>query len=234
MTTVPERRLLTLPRTLQSLVAAGFPEYRLFVDGDRDMSQWPSDVTFRYPRVGPLGNWYLALLELYIRSPACERYAIFQDDLVAVRGLREYLDQCSFPERGYWNLFTFLDNGRVNRPGWQESPISSDDPRSTDQGGRGALGLVFSREGVQLLLSSRSLANKPASVDHPRDKIDGGIVAAMNLVGWREHVHNPSLLLHTGTLTSVQEPEKMGKVWKSNASTFPGEDVDIRTWMLRS
>lgn len=235
ITTVPERRNTTLARTLRSLMDAGFPELRLFVDGTNKGGEWPANCTLRYPRVGPFGNWYMAAVELLVRFPASERYAIFQDDLVCVRGLREYLDNCAFPKRGYWNLFTFLDGDNVisDRGGWVEGPTENmaSDPNSNKQTGRGALGLVFSREGLQTLVGSRHMAVKPSTHDHPRDKIDGAVVEAMNLAGYREFVHGPSLLLHTGTLTSIQEGGKAGKVWKSNAQSFPGENVDIRAWM---
>jgi hypothetical protein len=240
ITTVPERRDTTLPMTLASLAAAGFPKPRLFVDGDGgDYSLF--DVARRSPRIGCYGNWILSLMELYIRNPTADRYAVFQDDLVAVKGLRSYLDNCKYPDGkdgrkpGYWNLFTFLDSALVAKGncGWVEGPMlaSGADPKENWQAGRGALGLVFNRDAVQLLLVNRGLVEKPTSAIHPRDRVDGGVVSAMNSNGWREYVHGPSLLSHTGVKTSIQEPGKAGKVWASNADSFPGEKVDIRRLM---
>lgn len=245
VTTVPSRAGDLLSRTVASLEEAGFRDLRLFVDGGDgacDMSRICASVTTRFPFVGPFGNWYLALLELYIRQPAVERYAIFQDDLVCVKGLKRYLDGHKYPDGsdgrkpGYWNLFTFMNSEGLTKPGWQEGPIHSMgiDPEQVWQCGRGALGLVFNRQAVQLLLSSSSMANKPASATNPRVNIDGAVVAAMNLAGWREYVHNPSLLSHTGMHTSIQEPGKVGKVWTTNAKSFPGEMVDITRLMAAS
>ena len=50
--------------------------------------------------------------------------------------------------------------------------------------------------------------------------IDGGIVTAFKKAGWQEHVHNPSLVQHTG-ITSV-----MGNKQHKLATSFKGEDFD--------
>jgi hypothetical protein len=137
VTTVPERFQTTLPRTLLSLKNAGFPEPRLFIDGyDRDPGlQLPTTV--RHDRIRVVGNWMLALWELYIRDPSATRYAIFQDDLIAYRNLRLYLERLRYPDQGYCNLYTFPENQRLSagRTGWYPS----------NQLGRGAVALVFDK-----------------------------------------------------------------------------------------
>src|SRR6185503_20920621 len=76
VTTVPSRRETTLPRTLASLAAAGFASPRLRVD----------DV--ENDRLYAPGNWWLLLHELWIRSEGgADFYAIFQDDVIAAKGL---------------------------------------------------------------------------------------------------------------------------------------------------
>ena len=228
----------TLQRTLASLANAGFDRPRLFLDGSAAGGVPANlDVTVRAPSVGPWGNWWLGLVELYLREPACERYAIFQDDVLACKGLREYLSRCQYPdgrdgrEPGFWNLYTARHSEWEvgGREGWMQGAlVSPGDPSERLQKCIGALGLVFNREAVMLLLSSPIVAQKAAAVDRPNRNIDGCVVTAMNLhrskewpAGWREYVHGPSLIQHTGTESTIrQEPQE------KRATTFRGEGWD--------
>lgn len=235
VTTVPERRDDLLPRTLASLAAAGFDRPRLFVDGmgnPEGYAHFGNETTMRHPRVGTFGNWFLSLAELFVREPLADRYAVFQDDVVAVRNLRTYIDRTPFPRHGYLNLFTFL-NGEAEiegRPrGWVEGPLLGGQPAGGMQCGRGALGLVFDREGVLSLLTADPFARKPSTSHRPERNVDGAIVGAMNGRGYREWIHSPSLLWHTGTVSAAVP----GKEWDRNAGTFPGESFDAAEWVRR-
>ena len=245
VTCVPERFADLLPRTLASLAAGGFGRPLLFCDrggtGTANLleARFGMPAVVRRGEVGPFGNWALALWELLVREPAAQRYALFQDDVVCVRGLRAYLDRCAYPDGsdgrrpGYWNLMTFLDSDNVvHDPGWVEGPTLNmgTDPRSTEQSGRGALALVFDREAVFALLGHPGFVRKPAGTDQPRARIDGCVVSVLNAAGRREYVHGPSLVSHTGEVTSINVQGKAGKRWTANARTFPGE-VDIDEWM---
>jgi hypothetical protein len=57
---------------------------------------------------------------------------------------------------------------------------------------------------------------------NPWKKIDGAVVTAMNKAGWREMVHNPSLLQHTGRISS------MGNMPHKEAESWRGEEWDAR------
>lgn len=234
VTTVPGRRADLLPRTLSSLKAAGFDAPRLFVDGDKDVASWEREfgleVTVRYPRLQVAGNWLLTLHELLWRDPTADRYAIFQDDFVTVRNLRPFLDRCKFPAQGYWNLYTDPRNQRVcpeGHAGWYES----------NQLGRGAVALVFSRDGVTTLLSQKNhIVERPLHLTRGWRSIDGGISDAMRNIGWKEWVHNPSLVQHTGRVCSFDKRNASTGVdgnypryeWGADtfAVSFPGEDCD--------
>lgn len=229
VTTVPERRACLLPGTLQSLAAAGFDRPRLFVDGARpQLDPWVRDkpdleVTHRWPLIRTFGNWALGLAELYVREPGADRFAMFQDDLVAVRNLRAYLERCPYPERGYLNLYTFPSNQAIAPAGggWYEGALlasGSGDLRF--QTGRGAVALVFSREAVVTLLCSQHMIERPQDAQNGWKRLDGGVVTAMNKAGWREYVHSPSLVQHTGLVSSMRNrPHKQ-------AESFPGEQFD--------
>lgn len=214
VTTVPKRKNNALVKTLHSLCDAGFGDPQLFVDGCNDPGDYGIFECLVSCRPSPslkiVGNWVLGLWELYIRNPSADRYALFQDDILAVGNLREYLNHHIFPDRGYLNLYTFKENARITRfkPGWHKS----------NQRGLGALGLVFNRDGLQVLLSSPIIVAKPT---FPPDRnwkyIDGGILEAMKQEGWSEYIHNPSLLQHQC------EPSSLGNNYLTPIDSFPGE-----------
>jgi hypothetical protein len=209
------------------------------VDGDTDGKSWEGEyslpVTARGELVRVAGNWVLSLYELYYLDPHADRYALFQDDVAAVRGLRHYLETLPYPEKGYQNLYTWDSNmdacptaeDGTPRRGWFRS----------QQNGRGALGLVFNQEALQELLSASSLVKRLVTLPKKGWRaIDGGVVEAMNQKGYSEYVHNPSLLQHTG-LTSVMDKRKQVTTHEPDhplfrysedalASTFPGEDYN--------
>ena len=226
VTTVPMRLTTTLPDTLLSLKAAGFDRPRLFVDGATHadvgsfMERYGEDnVTVRFPRIRAYGNWILALAELYIRNPECARYAIFQDDFVTYPCLRTYLDACPYPDRGYWNLYTFPSNQKLcpkggdgkDWIGWYKS----------NQFGRGAVALVFNQEAVQILLSHQHMVMRAADVNRGWHIIDGAVVDTMRQSSWTEYVHNPSLTQHTGHVSAIghkpqkQAPSFQGEAWSA-------------------
>lgn len=244
ITTVPERIEHHLPRTLNSLLDAGFGNPRLFVDGGTE-SQYAHlglQVTTRNPKVKAYANWYLSLLELFMRNPDAQRFAIFQDDIKAVKNLRPYLDRLPFPQKGYLNLTTFWESESIVG---EQSPIGivpaapqrkhNGEPKRPNavgvipQHGRGALGLVFDRDGVLTLLRHEHMTNRVIPDRQGFDPnrhyrlIDGAVITAMNLSGYTEYVHNPSLVQHAGTTSTIT-----GRQWgaKSLSKSFPGDEFD--------
>lgn len=227
VTTVPARRDDLLPRTLASLAAGGFPAPRLFVDGARDgFDGFGLDVTYRFPLVRTGANWLMSLLEMYVREPHADRYVLFQDDVLSVANLRQYLEAAPWPGgRAYLNLYTFAGNVSLmiqhGRDGWFKS----------NQLGKGALGLVFDNAGCRALLQSQHMVDRLNDPQWGWRKVDGGIAEAMKKHGNRFHeregkedhppeaykvwvpepftefCHRPSLLQHSGT-TSVMDKRR--------------------------
>lgn len=239
--TCSSRRDNLLQQTLQSLFSAGFNSPRLFVDGARnDEAAWWEQkfnlpTTVRYPAIKTAGNWVLSIYELYIRHPDAERYALFQDDLIAVNNLRRFLERSPYPDHGYWNLYTFPQNQVLAPgPGWFEGKEVAGHiyHGKQQQAGLGAVALVFSREALIVLLTAQHLSERPSDVSPAfrrpgylagQVKIDGGIVESMNKAGWREWVHNPSLVQHTGYPSSINSGNH------PQAESFPGENFDALT-----
>lgn len=221
VTTVPQRlKDHILHRTLRSLAAAGFDEPRLFVDGAgisdstaNAYEQFGLDVTVRYPAVLAAGNWILSLWELYAREPFATKYIIFQDDIVVSKNLKEYLKQCKNPEgHCYYNLCTYPANFALANGyhGWYLS----------NQRGKGAQALMFGVETVIKLLGQSCFAEhmQAARVGHRR--IDGSVEHSLTKLGFREYVHNPSLVFHTGTISTIRPGRQ------PDANSFRGEDFD--------
>lgn len=219
VTTVSLRLGNLLPHTLNSLKNSGFDSPYLFVDGmtgKHDFSFDCEGMTFREPKVGAFGNWILALWELYIRNPIANRFALFQDDIMTVKNLRSYLESSPLPERGYLNLYTVPENKKLaTGEGWFKS----------NQMGRGALGLIFDREGVLALLKSESIVNKPMDASRGTKNLDGAIQTAlcakMKFIEW---CHNPSLVQHRGEGLST-----LGSPTHRISDCFWGEEWDAMT-----
>lgn len=212
VTTCKQRRTTLLPATLESLAKAGFPAPRLFVDGDPGpWSEFNLDATYRNPAIRSYGSWVLGLAELYIRNPNATRYAMFQDDFVAYRNLRQYLESCTLRERTYWNLYTFPENQKLAK---EQGFFPS------NQRGKGAVGLVFDRKGVLDLLANQHTVGRPMDSKRGHESIDGGVVTALKKVGYVELCHSPSLVQHTGHVSS------MGHRRYAEANSWMGEDFD--------
>lgn len=208
------RRPDLLLRTVASLEKAGFPRPRLFIDGPGELPLELQDYDYsqRLPHVRTMGNFTLGLWELYLRYPQADRYAMFQDDFVTCLNLRDYLDSCEYKPRTYWNLYTFPANEQPDKTGWYVS----------NQKGLGAVALVFSRQAVIDLLGSAHWLSRPQNLERGWRAIDGGIVDSLRKAQYKELVHRPSLIQHTGTLSA------MGNQTHAEAVSFIGETFDAR------
>lgn len=230
VTTVPSRRNDLLPTALNSLCDAGFSDVHLFVDGCDDpslYSQFGRLVSLRpTPALGIVGNWMLAMWELYVRNPKANRFVLFQDDILAVGNLREFLEKSPYPKkRAFLNLYLNRQNKAIvkTQKGWHPS----------NQLCQGALGLVFDRDALHAILSSNHMVAKPLTTP-PRDRknVDGGISTSMKNAGFIEYVHNPSLLQHIGRISTVGNTERDGKTSRyPPIDWFPGENFDAMEFL---
>lgn len=223
LTTIPEREHTYFVHTLESLKQAGFDKPHLFIDGDSNYERWRQryglGVTCRYPNLKIYGNWLLAMWELYLRNPSADRYAIFQDDLVASKNLRQYLEQIEYPNRGYCNLYSFPENEILHsdrtKTGWYKS----------NQMGKGAVALVFNQEAVMALLAHWHTVKRVQDRIRGVEVVDGAITEVLTrqqppTQGFTEYCHNPSLVQHTGDVSSH------GSRTYPKSQTFKGEEFD--------
>ena len=226
VTTVPQRRKDLLPRTLMSLRHAGFESPRLFVDGVTFTEATGYEAEFGLPVTAhanpPLrthGNWVLGLYELYIRDIIADRFVIFQDDIVTYPNLRKYLERVKLPELGYFNMFSSPSQEEYIKATYGAGPNNVGWFQST-QFGRGALGLMFTRQAVIELLSARHLVDRVNDPHRGHRAVDGGIVESMKKAGWAEYIHYPALVQHTGLETTMGSPPHR------ESTTFAGERFD--------
>lgn len=216
----------TLPRTLQSLSSAGFDRPRLFLDGSRGIQcheeTFGIPVTVRTSPIRAYSNFVLSLTELFCREPNSSHYAMFQDDFICSKNLRLYLEKNVYhicnQSKGYMNLYTFPVNqviGDLEKPngGWFVS----------NQKGKSAVALVFSKQAVIDLLTTRSIIDRMQDLQRGFKNIDGAVITAMTEKGWKEYCHNPSLVQHIGDKSAIGNPTQ------PQATSFRGEDFDLMT-----
>jgi len=128
VTTVPSRRYTTFEPTLLSLKEAGFPHPWIFADGCNQPEAYETHsymrITTRHPRVGAFGNWIMALWELYIREPKAQWFALFQDDILLCKNLKQYFEASGFFGE-FINLYSNPENEKfaqqANEEGWFEN-----------------------------------------------------------------------------------------------------------------
>lgn len=209
VTTCPQRADSLLPSTLDSLAAAGFTEPLIRCDTDR---------------LGPQPHWHLTALELFYRHRFASHFALFQDDCVLVRNVRQYVEAHPLPDNGWANLTSHGQNEHLavkqSLSGWYPS----------NQRSVGAVGLILPRQALLAILGSPHLLDYATDPKNPRRfprYLDGGLKFPLIAAGFVEYCHYPSLLQHTGTHSTIAN-----KTWpKPIGDSFPGQDFDALTWL---
>jgi hypothetical protein len=234
ITTVPERPDL-LRRTLRSLAGGGFDKPIIFVDGPSHSAGVFGDLleqyefVFRSQKVGAYSHWCLTLFELFARNHDANRFAVFQDDFVTYKNLRPYLDAVPYPEKGYWNLYT----GVPNKVGFKTTNVDLAKQQESfgffesNQKGHGALGLVFDSERMTQIFKNPILLTRMWDPTLGDKNIDGFVVRAMREAGIKEYCHSPSLLSHTGIVSS------MGNPTHPETPLFLSEDFDALSFLKK-
>jgi hypothetical protein len=199
VTTAP-RGVATLGLCLESLVRAGWPPARLFVDGEVAIPEVFANLprTLREPRIGAWPNYYLALAELLMRNPEAEAYLLVQDDSLFCEDgdLREYLERVLWPGKQPGIASLFCSRAYTQpRAGWYEF----EGPWLW-----GALAFVFSRQAAQRFLADLEVVeHRWSRRRNPLADIDWRI----GQWAWRSDVPvyypTPSLVQHIGDVSSL-------------------------------
>lgn len=199
VTTAP-RSQMTLDRCLSSIVAAGWADIRIMIDGEVDISEEWRDFpsTQRTPSAGAWPSYYLTLVELLMRSPDADAFMVVQDDVVLFRhpNLREYLESVLWPhpEEGIVSLFCSRAYSSEDY-GWHIMK------ERLQWGGQA---LIFSRRTLIKLLAD------PMIVEHRLAADNAGLANIDGLIGaWAEDTGtpvsntSPSLSQHIGHISSL-------------------------------
>lgn len=119
----------------------------------------------------------------------------------------------------YWNLYNVPANESLaprdmsgTSVGWYES----------NQRGKGALGLIFNPDGVLALLTHVHMLTRQMD-EKGWKSIDGGIAETMRKSGFKELVHNPSLVQHQGHISSMYFPDERRL---RQANNYRGDNYD--------
>ncbi len=194
--------MLTAPRTnsrietsLFSLRRAGFENIRVFAEPNTPI---PTDVdsalvTRRSRRHGNMLNFYACLSTLLEETPGADAYAVFQDDIVAAIGLRQWCEEQFWPlGNGIVSLFTPKIHA-MNTSGWRV--ISPGVQRVC-----GAQAIVFRKDILQLFLSDPHVLRELQLRSFSDDAVIGGW---LQRTGQGIAYHTPSLVQHVGEISSI-------------------------------
>lgn len=221
ITTVSDRANDLLPRTLTSLKRAGFDWPHIFMDGSNEVPIVCSgmNISHRVPRIRTYGNWILGMWELFLRVPDADRYAMFQDDMVTYKNLRDYLERLEYRPRCYWNLYSMAHNSDLAK--------GNTGFHLSNQRGHGAVALVFDRDAVKAVLASQHSVDRVENTkvlktgwQKGQESVDGAVISALQKAGYVELTHNPTLVEHIGVKST------MGHGAYPRADSFRGEDFD--------
>jgi hypothetical protein len=227
VTTCPARLHTLLPETVKAIRAAGF-DPDIYVDGllsqnDRVAVQSlisDSAKVHDGHNIKSFSHWYRSALTMYMQHPWSQWYVVFQDDLTCPKTLLQYILHSKLPPKAYFNLFTFMENEQIvaeSGTGWVEAYKTI----KGAQLGRGAVCLLFRHDALTTLLSQQHMVMRRTDYKRGNSSLDGAIVEAMAQAGYREFIHNPSLVQHTGHVSS------MGNKQHEQAKTYPGNEFDL-------
>lgn len=191
-----------LESTLASLRDAGFDP--LVVNDDDFRGSWPMLRE--------------ALARLLERSSSGDALCVFQDDILAARGLFRWLEETLWPgdvdECGACSLYCAGANSR-EESGW----YTADDLPNFKPWG--ACGFAFPRRSAELLV-----ANPPNRPLHTQSDASTATFCRMhNLKFW---IHSPSLLQHIGVVGSLGVGDNRGLTPERMASWFCEDTKDLQ------
>lgn len=207
-----------LPMTIASLRTSGFtPAVHVFAEPNTFLysSRFPPwwRVHQSVSILGPVRNWLHAALTM-LRDPAEATHILLcEDDFICCDAAGKCLDfglrTLPTDDFGYCSLYTPHFNaisGSLDRAGWQEIRLG----RYT----WGAVALCFSRESLYRLLFT-PFPNTGKTfyelASGQTDRLDYLVSDACLHLGLKMYAHVPSLVDHTGDVSTLGHRDEMGK-----------------------
>ncbi len=194
--------VLTAPRgvpmlaaTLRSLTKAGFSRVHIFAEPGSPIPPEAAGHTVEIQprRLGNFVNFYNALATLYRKNNQALGVVIFQDDILAAAGLKEWCDAELFPlDCGLVSLFTPRVHSDAH-PGWRM--LSPGAARIW-----GGQALAFRRDLLEQFLSDPQVVRE---VNVRKDSDDAVVSGWAKRRGIGIAFHSPSLVQHVGHVSSL-------------------------------
>lgn len=227
ITTAP-RGQWTLPRAIGSLCTSGFDRMTIFAEPGSPIPGLPAeiDVVERPKRLGIHHNYVESLRDLLQAHPQADTLAIFQDDVIVCRHLREFLDADLWPA---WNCGV-VSAYSPNFHGYEKSH-SGGCHRVSQAHLIGACAMVFPRHAAEMIVkhplaeSWRGRAKGRANSREDRKAVDAFIGHVVRQIGLRSYFYSPSLVQHVARVSTVRHG---GATGKRRSAGFPGEQADAR------
>jgi hypothetical protein len=213
ITTAP-RKEVTLPVTVTSLMRAGWINGNIYAEPG---SKIPKGLdcyrqTFRPQKMGAYQNWRGSLEGLLEVSKDADAYAIFQDDIVVMKGLRWWLDSVLWPSEdcGLISLIRSSSYRYPNAKGWFQMPTSW-----YNKGMAGAWGFIFRPRTLKEFLASKLIREwpRPAWIDGATGRWFGAQDR------WKVYTHFPSLGNHVSQVSTLKHAMSKPNM---RCTDFPG------------
>lgn len=189
MTTAP-RKVKTWRATRDSLMAANLPHPLIVNDNESRGAYWNFQRALRISSFG----WRNGLITK-------GHILIVQDDCQFSANLRSYLNINPPPENSIASLYTSAYNHKPDFFGWHHIHTAPDcGPIVT----YGALALLIPLDIAERFIADPPLPNKPHGTDHQ-------IGLFCRREGIDFYTHSPSLVKHTGEVSSILNPGGMAE-----------------------
>jgi hypothetical protein len=209
--TTTRRTRSTIKYTLNNLANNGF-QPTIFAEPN---SYIPEDykhynIVQRETKYGAFKNWYEGIKELRRSNPNASFYAMFQDDLILCKNVKDYIENTVWPE-GAGVLSGYTPVHYKGERGWNW----------VNKGEHlwGAVALFFKGDAIDSIIEHPTIKDW----DGHRN-IDSRLGLWAQETGFKTFYHTPSLSQHIGDESTVCDAPATGM---RAAGDFMGEEFDI-------
>lgn len=214
--TTAKRKPSTFERTMSSLSRAGFHPH---VFKDWGVSIDPvflkNGVTERSESFGAWKNWLEGLKELRASDPSVDFYAMFQDDIVLCKNIRQYLEANLWPtdNTAVVSVFTPYQYSAGKPKGWNKIDLG----RSLWM----AQAYIFNPIHIDTILNDDVIISWEG-----RQNIDSNVGECLQNNSLEIYYHVPSLSQHISMTSAIYPDELMPAIGLRSATDFVGEHYD--------
>lgn len=231
VTTAP-RNSPTLKRSLDSIRAAGFDPV-IFAEPETPLSGIEAEIVQRRAKLGVVVNWIQGLQDLLARFPDAQALAMFQDDILLCKGVREFLEHDLWPRRDSGVVSLYCPNAK----GYERESFTGT-RRISQKNLIGACAMVVPRHVAELIVTGQhrnkwrgfAEGGQSAINDPARWKaLDAFIGHALAAAGLSADFYDPSLVQHIGKTSTLYgklsiHAKRQGREFR-RSKRFPGEDA---------